>query len=42
MVGIELLMMAIAFDINKLHNKIQHSRCGSFKFEKNTTQLYQY
>lgn len=35
-VRIEVLLMAIAFDINKLHNKIQHNRCGSFLFEKNT------
>jgi len=35
-VRIEVLLMAIAFDMNKLHNKIQHNRCGSFLFEKNT------
>lgn len=32
----EVLLMAIAFDINKLHNKIQHNRCGSFLFDRST------
>jgi len=35
-VRIEVLLMAIAFDINKLHNKIQHNRCGSFLFYRST------
>ena len=35
-VRVELLLMATAFDINKLHNKIQHDRCGSFLFVPNT------
>jgi transposase len=32
---VEVLLMAIAFDINKLHHKIQDNRCGSHLFEKN-------
>jgi hypothetical protein len=26
----ELLLLAIAFNINKLHNKIQTNRCGAY------------
>lgn len=26
----ELLLLAIAFNINKLHNKIQANRCGTY------------
>lgn len=29
-VGIELLLLATAFNINKLHNKIQSKRCGTY------------
>jgi transposase len=35
-VRVEVLLMAIAFDINKLHLKIQNNRCDSHLFEKNT------
>jgi hypothetical protein len=33
-VRIEVLLMAMAFDINKLHHKIHDNRCGSHSFEK--------
>jgi transposase len=35
-VSVEVLLMAIAFDMNKLHNKLQGNRCGSHLFEKKT------
>lgn len=35
-VTVEVLLMSIAFDMNKLHNKLQSNRCGSHLFEKNT------
>jgi transposase len=35
-VFIEMLLMAMAFNINKLHNKIQHNRTGRQLFEKLT------
>lgn len=35
-VRVEVFLVVFAYDINKLHNKIQQNRTGSFLFEKKT------